>query len=490
MNTRNEQLIKGLGGVANIADIQNCVTRLRIKVIDQTKVNLIELQAVEGAMGAVDAGNQIQVIFGPGVQQIKTAFEEYVNQIKVADMSLDDIAKIEKQKQKVEAGNKTGKGFQSFMNKFSEIFVPLIPGFIAAGLLAGFGTLFSTIALQVYGKNVPLFITQTVAFMSIFNKGLLYFLPILIGYNASKAFGGSGVVGAIIGSLFLVVYGAPILDETTGKATATLISGVTKFYNVSIESRGGVVGGGIIGVLISSIISGYVEAWFQKHTWKSIAIFWPATITLIVMSIFTFLVVMPVSSILYGGMTQLFITLNGNPFGAAVLSGLFLTAVLFGIHQGFVPVYQGLVSKVGYNTLFPILAMAGASQVGAAIALYVKADKGSQVRKMIRGAIVPGFLGIGEPLIYGITLPRVKPFVTACIGGALGGFFVGTLAYFGFDFGLNTVFGPSGLLALPLMTSKNGVFVGIALYFLSLCVSYVAGFIVTYFFGTKKVNLD
>jgi N-acetylmuramic acid-specific PTS system IIC component len=86
------------------------------------------------------------------------------------------------------------------------------------------------------------------------------------------------------------------------------------------------------------------------------------------------------------------------------------------------------------------------------------------LRTQIKGAIIPGFLGIGEPLIYGVTLPRMKPFITACIGGACGGFFLGLIAWLGLPVGLNTVFGPSGLVALPLMTSASGIYAGMAVY--------------------------
>lgn len=163
---------------------------------------------------------------------------------------------------------------------------------------------------------------------------------------------------------------------------------------------------------------------------------------------------------------------------------------MFGVHQGFVPVYFALVDAQGFNSLFPILAMAGAGQVGAALALYVKAKKDSLLRNQIRGAIIPGFLGIGEPLIYGVTLPRVKPFVTACLGGSAGGFFIGLVAWMGLPIGLNTVFGPSGLVAIPLMTSAQGVFAGMSVYVGGIAVAYTCGFIFTYFFGCKNVDLD
>lgn len=153
-----------------------------------------------------------------------------------------------------------------------------------------------------------------------------------------------------------------------------------------------------------------------------------STLTLLIVGAVTYVAIMPIGSWLFSGMSWLFMHLNSNPFGTAILAGLFLIAVMFGVHQGFIPVYLALVDAQGFNSLFPILAMAGGGQVGAAIALYVKAKKDSLLRNQIRGAIIPGFLGIAEPLIYGVTLPRVKPFITACLGGAAGGFFIGLVA--------------------------------------------------------------
>ncbi len=84
----------------------------------------------------------------------------------------------------------------------------------------------------------------------------------------------------------------------------------------------------------------------------------------------------------------------------------------------------------------------------------------------------------------------MKPFVTACLGGAIGGLFIGTVAYLGLPIGLNTVFGPSGLVALPLMTSNDGIFAGMTVYLAGIVISYIAGFILTYLFGTKDVDLS
>lgn len=173
-----------------------------------------------------------------------------------------------------------------------------------------------------------------------------------------------------------------------------------------------------------------------------------------------------------------------------------MLAVVFGVHQGFVPVYAALLAQTGINSLFAILAMGGAGQVGVALALYLKADENSTLRKQIKGAIVPGFLGIGEPLIYGVTLPRPKTFIAAMLGAAVGGFFLGAMSTWGgITVGLNTMFGPSGLLATPMMMALIGGTIGhvgsaIGIYLTALIISYASGFGFTYLIGTKGVDLS
>ncbi|WP_368266080.1 PTS transporter subunit EIIC, partial [Escherichia coli] len=129
-------------------------------------------------------------------------------------------------------------------------------------------------------------------------------------------------------------------------------------------------------------------------------------------------------------------------------------------------------------------------QVGAALALYWRAQPHSALRSQVRGAIIPGLLGVGEPLIYGVTLPRMKPFITACLGGAAGGLFIGLIAWWGLPMGLNSAFGPSGLVALPLMTSAQGILPAMAVYAGGILVAWVCGFIFTTLFGCRNVNLD
>ncbi|ETS31454.1 PTS N-acetylmuramic acid transporter subunits IIBC [Photorhabdus temperata] len=472
------QILTAIGNAGNVAQCGNCMTRLRLTLHDNTKVDKAALKQIPSVLGIIESDNQLQIVLGPGKAQAAAEImsqlldsSAHAEQPAQSGTDLTNIASANKKQLK----EKQVSAVHKFLTKFATIFTPLIPGFIAVGLLLGFATLLEQIAIQsVAHPNAVL--VEVIGYMKVFSKGMFSFLSILIGYNAQKAFGGSGINGAIIASLFVLGYNP---DATSG-----VYSGISTFFGYNIDPRGN-----IIGVIIAAILGAWVERQVRKIIPDNLDMILTSAITLLIMGAITFIIIMPLGSYLFSSMSWLFLNLNGNPFGTAILAGLFLLAVMFGVHQGFVPVYFALMDAQGFNSLFPILAMAGGGQVGAALALYVKANKDSLLRTQIKGAIIPGFLGIGEPLIYGVTLPRIKPFITACLGGAAGGFFIGLVAYLGLPVGLNTVFGPSGLIALPLMTSNNGIFIGMAVYAAGLMVAYISGFVLTLLFGNKNVDL-
>ncbi|WP_308562069.1 PTS N-acetylmuramic acid transporter subunit IIBC [uncultured Klebsiella sp.] len=467
------RILSHVGGAGNVAQAGNCMTRLRLTLRNASQADSEAIRQIDGVMGVIVSDEQFQVVLGPGKAQtaaeiMNALLEETPREVP----SLADVAAEKKQALK----SKQTSGVQKFLAKFATIFTPLIPGFIAVGLLLGFATLAEQMfILENTHPNAAL--VALIGYMKVFSKGMFTFLSILIGYNAQKEFGGSGVNGAIIAALFVLGYNP--------EATSGFYSGISTFFGQSIDPRGN-----IIGVLIACIIGAWVEKQVRRIMPANLDMILTSAVTLLIMGAITFTVIMPIGGWLFTGMSWLFLHLNGNPFGSAVLAGLFLLAVMFGVHQGFVPVYFALVDAQGFNSLFPILAMAGAGQVGAALALFWRAKHGSLLRTQIKGAIIPGVLGIGEPLIYGVTLPRMKPFITACLGGACGGFFLGFIAWMGLPVGLNTVFGPSGLVALPLMTSGSGIYAGMAIYAAGLAVSYLCGFALTWLFGSKNVDLS
>jgi len=166
----------------------------------------------------------------------------------------------------------------------------------------------------------------------------------------------------------------------------------------------------------------------------------------------------------------------GGIFSGFIIGASFLPLVMLGLHHIFTPIHIELINQTGATNLLPIAAMAGAGQVGAALALWMRCKRNKQLANVIKGALPAGFLGIGEPLIYGVTLPLGRPFFTACLGGGIGGAVIGGIGHIG-----ARAIGPSGLSLLPLIS--NHMYLG---YLIGLISAYIGGFILTYFFGTTK----
>ncbi len=270
------------------------------------------------------------MVLGPGKAQ--TAAEMMNGLLEAAPAAAPTLADVAAEKKQALKGKQTS-AVQKFLAKFATIFTPLIPGFIAVGLLLGFATLAEQVfVLENAHPNASL--VALIGYMKVFSKGMFTFLSILIGYNAQKAFGGSGVNGAIIASLFVLGYNP--------EATSGFYAGISTFFGHGIDPRGN-----IIGVLIAAILGAWVERQVRRVMPANLDMILTSAVTLLIMGAVTFTVIMPIGGWLFTGMSWLFLHLNGNPFGSAVLAGLFLLAVMFGVHQGFVPVYFALVDARG-----------------------------------------------------------------------------------------------------------------------------------------------
>lgn len=290
------QIIQAIGGRDNITHCGHCMTRLRLSLADSLHADRDTIKRIAGVMGVIESDNQFQIVLGPGKAQ--TACELMNGMLSAglgaleapaaAPTELGDIASANKQALK----QKQSSAAHRFLAKFATIFTPLIPGFIAAGLLLGFATLIEQTLLQD-GAATGGMLVELVGYMKLFSKGLFSFLSILIGYNAQKAFGGSGVNGAILASLFVMGYDP--------QATSGIYSGITDFFGHHIDPRGN-----IIGVLIACIIGASVERQVRRFMPDSLDMILTSCITLLIMGAVTFVLIMPLGVQLYNGMSWRF----------------------------------------------------------------------------------------------------------------------------------------------------------------------------------------
>lgn len=286
--------------------------------------------------------------------------------------------------------------------------------------------------------------------------------------NAAKEFGGTPIIG---GAVAAIIPFAGVAD-------------VTIFGTELAPGQGGV-----IGALLAAVLAAYIERWARTWAPRSLSMLIVPTFTVLVVGVLTLFPLMTVAGWIAEGIGVLANQLLqvGGGIAGFVLAGLFLPLVMFGLHQALIPIHATLIEQAGYTVLLPILAMAGGGQVGAAVAVFLKVRDAS-MRRTIKSALPAGVLGVGEPLIYGVTLPLGRPFITACVGGAFGGAFIGVFNQLGTTVG-STAIGPSGWALFPLTTGNEGIGAAVAIYGFGLLVAYVAGFLATYFFGFSKKAL-
>jgi len=439
------EILQALGGKENINSMTNCMTRLRVEVKEKNKVNKEKLSAINGVIKVLESDEALQIVLGPS-----TASKVAGELSKEVNIKLGDAREI---KEAINEANKTS--FKILLRRIASIFIPLIPGLIGGGLILGI-TNMATKFQWIADKNL-------LAMLNLFGSTIFTYMGIMVGMNTAREFGGSPTIGGVIAG---IIYN-PLLA------------------NIQIAGKALIAGrGGIISVLIAAAFASYLERNIRKRMPNTIELLATPLFTILIAGFATLYILQPVGGIIadtIGNAVKVAISGKAGVFTGFILAGTFLPLVMTGLHQGLTPIHVQLIESTGVTVLLPILAMAGAGQVGAALAVYVK-TKSKQLKKIIEGSILVGILGIGEPLIYGVTLPLGRPFIGACIGGAFGGAFQ---AFFGVGAkGL----GISGIPLAALIQPDKIVF-----YLLGLLVSYIAGFTATYLLGfddpaDEKIN--
>ncbi|MGR3845348.1 PTS transporter subunit EIIC [Staphylococcus aureus] len=466
-----ERIIAAVGGMDNIDSVMNCMTRVRIKVLDENKVDDQELRHIDGVMGVIH-DERIQVVVGPGtVNKVANHMAE-LSGVKLGDPiphnhndseKMDyksyaaDKAKANKEAHK--AKQKNGK-LNKVLKSIANIFIPLIPAFIGAGLIGGIAAVLSN--LMVAGYISGAWITQLITVFNVIKDGMLAYLAIFTGINAAKEFGATPGLGGVIGGTTLL----------TGIAGKNILMNV--FTGEPLQPGQG----GIIVVIFAVWILSIVEKRLHKIVPNAIDIIVTPTIALLIVGLLTIFIFMPLAGFVSDSLVSVVngIISIGGVFSGFIIGASFLPLVMLGLHHIFTPIHIEMINQSGATYLLPIAAMAGAGQVGAALALWVRCKRNTTLRNTLKGALPVGFLGIGEPLIYGVTLPLGRPFLTACIGGGIGGAVIGGIGHIGAK-----AIGPSGVSLLPLIS--DNMYLG---YIAGLLAAYAGGFVCTYLFGTTK----
>ncbi|WP_313640549.1 beta-glucoside-specific PTS transporter subunit IIABC [Paenibacillus sp.] len=454
-------IIDNVGGKSNVESLAHCVTRLRFKLKDESKANTEILKKTDGILAVIQSGGQYQVVIGNHVPDV---FKEVM-----AGLGLT-IAPSNDAEQEAEPEKK-----QNLLNRFidmiSGLFTPILSVLIATGILKG--VLALLIALGVLTKA-----DGTYQIFQAIGDSVMYFLPIFLGFTAAKKFKVSEFTGIAIGAA--MIYPA-IITAAAGEGVSKLFIGTVFESKVIFDFMGIPVmllnySSTVVPVIVAVWFASKIEKWAKKISPSVIKMFFVPLVTLIITIPLTFIVIGPITtwaSNLIGQGSLVLSHFSPILFGF-LLGGFWQVFVMFGLHWGIIPIAINNTMTLGYDTILPAIFSATFAQTAVVLAMYFK-TKDKKLKSIAIPAMFSGIFGVTEPAIYGITLPRKKPFIISCIAAAVGGAGAMTLGLKLYGLSGMGIFGFAGYID----TANNTItpvieMIGVAV------VTIVIAFVITY----------
>ena len=450
-----KEVIEAVGGADNIISAAHCATRLRIILKDRNKADDKVVEAIDKVKGFFFTAGQYQIIFGTGT--VNKVFEQ---------VSALGIASASKSEQSQLAAEQGGSKLKRAIRVFSDIFVPIIPVMVATGLFMGVrGLLLQEQILSIFGLTAESIPASLLTFTQILTDTAFGFLPVLICWSAFKKFGGSPILGIMVG-LMLV---SPSLPSGWGVAQGTeeplVLFGIKMAgYQASV-----------LPAFLTGLVGAKLEIWFRKRISDTLDLILTPFLTLLLSLICGLMIIGPIAHQIEAGLLHAMTFIFTLPFGLGGLiwGGICQLIVVTGVHQALSVVEIQMIADTGWNLVNPIGTCAIVAQAGAAFAVGMK-SKSKKIKALSFPSVISALLGITEPAIFGVNLRFVKPFIMGLVGGAAGGFIASLLKLKGTGMGITAI--PGTLLYL------NNQFIP---YILVSVFSFAVAFILTYLFGYK-----
>lgn len=403
-----EEVIEAVGGRENISSVAHCATRLRIMVNDKELIDQKKVENIQKVKGAFFNSGQYQIIFGTGT--VNKVYEE------VAGLGLSTMNASDQKKEAVKSGTR----FQRAIRTFGDVFVPIIPVLVATGLFMGLrGLLMQEQILELFGLTPDDVSVNFLLFTEVLTDTAFIFLPALVAWSTFRVFGGSPIIGLVLG-LMLVSPSLPNAWSVAGGDVTPL-----EFFGFIP-----VVGyqASVLPAFIAGIIGAKLERAIRRRVPESLDLILTPFLTLLVMIALALLVIGPIFHTVENGILSAATAVLSWPFGISglIIGGLNQIIVITGVHHVFNMLEIQLLAEFQSNPYNAIVTCSVAAQGGATLAVAMK-TKSTKLKALGFPSALSAFLGITEPALFGVNLRYVKPFIMGLIGGAAGGFLASLL---------------------------------------------------------------
>ena len=455
-----EEIIR-IVGKDNIVSATHCATRLRLIVKDKEAIDVKKLEKLPLVKGTFFNAGQFQIILGTGI--VNKVYEEIEN------LGLKTLSK----KEQDEAIKNQQKGVKRLMRILGDIFIPIIPVIAATGLFMGLkGCVFNDNVLGLFGASTDMIPDYIVTLVNVLTETAFSFLPAIICWSAFKVFGGTPVIGMVLG-LMLV---SPILPNAYSVANPDSgISAIMAFGKIPIV--------GCQGSVLTAIITALIGAKLEKKLRKIMPNALDLIMTPFVVMLVTFLIVIlcvgPVMHVVELKLVSIVEALVHLPFGIGgfIIGATYPLLVITGLHHTYTMIETSLLANTGFNPVITLCAMYGFANVGTCLAFFVK-SKNTTVRQTSIGAMLSQLFGISEPVLFGIQLRyNLKPLIIMLFTSGLGAASLSLLNIQSNSYGLAVI--PSYLMYIY----EGRQF----LWYLIISICSVAlCFVLTYLFGVPE----
>lgn len=435
-------IIDAIGGKDNVSAATHCVTRLRLVLNDESKVDKEALDEIDLVKGSFSANNQFQIVIGPGT--VDEAYKVFQEETGVEESSKDEVKKASEQKM---------NPFQRLIKLLGDVFIPILPAIVTAGLLLGLNNVLT--AKDLFGAK-PLveqfvWLADFANIINVIASTAFIFLPALIGWSAMRVFGGSPILGLVLGLILLHPQLASQYDLGGGKS-----SEIPVWHIFGLEIKQLNYQGQVLPILLATWVLSVIEKFLNKRVHDSIKMLVVGPVALLITGFLAFIVIGPLAlelgTLITEGIKAIFE--SAGWLGGAVYGLFYAPLVITGLHHMFLAVdFQLMGSPLGHTYLWPIVAISNICQGSAAFGAWLiyRKRKMAKEQGLAFTSGISAFLGVTEPAMFGVNLPLKYPFFASIITSCLLGAFVGA----------NTVLGKVGVGGIPAIISIKREFWGV-----------------------------
>lgn len=429
-----QRIVELIGGKENVNDAWHCQTRLRFKLVDENKAETEKIKELAGVINVLSKGGVYQIVIGPNVADV---FEELE--------PLLDLNQGSEQKEKTNIGAK-------IIDFVSGVFQPIIPALSGAGMVK------AVLALLVVFKAVNVE-SATYQLLNMLGDTIFYFLPVFLAFTEARKLKCNQIIAAAVAT---VLVNPMWLSFVTAGKPVNLFN-VIPFHLVNYAYS-------VIPIILIVFVQSYIEHFLNKLIPKAVELVFVPMLTLLIMGILALSVLGPIGDILGGYLSQFFtyLSVNASWAPALLVGGLLPVMVMFGLHNGIAPLGVMQMATKGYDSIFgPGCVVSNMCSATAALVVALR-TRDQKTKELGFSSSITAYMGITEPALYGINLPKRYPLIAAMIGGAFGGLYAGLTHTHRF------ATGSSGLPAVLLYIGDNTL-----RYLINILIAMVIGVVIT-----------